>query len=371
MLRSVKLVFVTLSILTAAAEARAQYGYPRGYGGYGWGGWGTTPGGSMARGLGAFNMGRGAYNEDTAVAGSINANTAMNWNNYLFQSSQVAGRGYAAHLRAETAHNNKLRAEIAGRLRDHPHQLDITDGDALNVMLDVLLNPAALDRSLQSIKTPLKHDVIFDIPFEYASEGMTLCLDRMTMEGQWPLALRVEEFRSEREAVRKAVTTALEADKDGNLEPATIEAVRDATDKLRVKFEKLVPQSSPGYYPARDTIKAMAGLTKMLYSPRMDQVLAELEDYQGTTLGDLLAFMQTFNLRFAPTNSFRQRQIYLKLYAMLAEQVNGPLGAVSGAVKTAEKAEGHAVKVVERAGADAVDGLKSAAIDFFKNMKVW
>ena len=51
------------AVVTAAREARAQYGYGYGgYGGYGWGGWGSTPGSSMARGLGMLNMGRGMYN---------------------------------------------------------------------------------------------------------------------------------------------------------------------------------------------------------------------------------------------------------------------------------------------------------------------
>ena len=213
-------------------------------------------------------------------------------------------------------------AEIEDRLRNHPNQLDITDGDALNVLLEVLLNPATADRSLQLIKTPLRPEVIRDIPFEYASEGMTVCLDRMTMDGQWPLALRDEAFRPEREGLRKAISAALEEDKEGNLDPETIQAVQTAIDKLRLKFEKLVPQNSPDYIAARDTIKAMNGLTKMLYSPQMEKIIAELEDYQGTTLGDLLGFMQAFNLRFAPANSYRQRQIYLKLYPMLAEQAN-------------------------------------------------
>jgi hypothetical protein len=368
--RNLSLV-VVMALLTVAGEARAQYGYPQGYGGNGWGGWGSTPGSSMARGLGAMSMGRGAYNEETAVARSINANTVMNWNNSLYQASQVSASRWNAHVRAEMAKTQRDRTEVEDRLRNHPEQLDITNGNALNIQLDVLLNPASADRSLRSIKTPLRHDIILDIPFEYASEGMTFCLDRMTMEEKWPLALRIDAFKPEREAVRKAVTAALEADKEGNLEPATIDAVHSATEKLRLKFEKTVPETSPDYYPARDAIKAMTGLTKMLYSPQMDQILAELDDYQGTTLGDLLGFMQAFNLRFAPSNSFRQRQIYLKLYPMLIEQVKGPLGRAPGAVETVEKTGGKAVKTAEAAGGDAIDGLKSAAIDFFKDMKVW
>lgn len=171
---------------------------------------------------------------------------------------------------------------------------------------------------------------------------------------------------------------ALEEDKEGNLDTETIQAVQTAIDNLRAKFDRVVPQSSPAYIESRDAIKAMNGLTKMLYSPQMEKIIAQLDDYQGTNLGDLLTFMQAFNLRFAPANSYRQRQIYLKLYPMLAEQANASsLGAVGGdvstvakdAVNTAAKDGGAAVKTVEKAGTDAIDGLKSAAIDIFKDMK--
>jgi hypothetical protein len=318
------------------------------------------------------------YNVDTAQARSINLNTSMRWNNAMYRATAASAQRHAARVKAESAKITKLRGEIEDRLRNHPNPVDITDGDALNVLLEVLLNPAAADSSLQSIKTPLRHDVIRDIPFECASEGMTLCLDRMTMDGQWPLALRVDAFRPEREGLRKAISAALEEDKEGNLDPDTIQAVQTAIDHLRLKFEQLVPQSRPDYIPAQESIKAMNGLTKMLYSPQMEKVLAELEDYQGTTLGDLLGFMQAFNLRFAPANSYQQRQIYVRLYPMLAEQANsGSLGSAAGdvsavatdAVKTAENAGGAAVGAVEQVGGDAIDGLKSAAIDFFKGMK--
>ena len=71
----------------------------------------------------------------------------------------------------------------------------------------------------------------------------------------------------------------------------------------------------------------MAGLAKMLYSPKIEEILAELEDYGGTTLGELLAFMHAYNLRFAAANSFRQRRIYMKLYPLLLEQANGRIGS--------------------------------------------
>jgi hypothetical protein len=314
----------------------------------------------------------------TAQARSINVNTAIRWNNAMYQATAAMARRHAARVRGDMARTIKMSSEIEDRLRNNPNQVDIADGDALNVLLDVLLNPATAAQSLQFIKTPLRSDLIRDIPFEVATEGMTVCLDRMTMDGQWPLALQDETFRPEREGLRKAISAALEEDKEGNLDPETIRAVQAAIDKLRLKFNKLVPQDRPEYLPALQVINAMNGLTKMLYSPQMEKVLEELEDYQGTTLGDLLGFMQAFNLRFSPANSYRQRQIYARLYPMLAEQANSStLGSAVGdvstvattAVKDVEKVGGEAVGTVERAGGDAIDGLKSAAVDLFKDIK--
>jgi hypothetical protein len=355
------------ALLMAASQARAQYGYGYGYGGYGgygWGGWGSTPGSSMARGLGMLNMGRGYYNMGTAQAASINTNTAIRWNNAMYAAHRQAARDYAAHQKKEKADNEKAYNDIQDRLRNHPNARDITDGDALNAALDVLLNPANANTTLQQIKTPLRHDTIANIPFDLASEGMTVCLDRMTMDGQWPEAVMSDEFRPEREGLRKAIQNALDEDKQGEIDPDTVKAVQIAIDNLRNKFEKLVPQSSPTYVPAHWSLKAMDGITKMLYSPTMDKVLAELEDYQGSTLGDLLSFMQAFNLRFGPAKSYQQRVIYQHIYPMLSEAANASQG--SSAVSQVAKVGDEAVNTVENAAGDVYDRLKSAAIDFFK-----
>jgi hypothetical protein len=245
-------------------------------------------------------------------------------------------------------------------------------------VLDVLLNPTNADTSIQQIKTPIRPETIANIPFEVASEGMTVCLDRMTMDGQWPQAVLGDEFKPERDGLRKAIQAALEADKQGEVDPDTVAAVQAAVDRLRNKFEKLVPQTSPDYVSAHWAIKAMDGLTKMLYSPQMDKVLSELEDYQGATIGDLLGFMQAFNLRFGPANSYRQRLIYQKIYPMLADQANASAGSggdgdvtavAADAASTVAKVGGDAIKTAEAAGGDAIDSLKSAAINFFKEWK--
>jgi hypothetical protein len=331
----------------------------------------------MARGLGMLNMGRGMYNVSTAQAASINTNTVMRFNEAMYNAHAAGARRYAARLKKGHEQEVKDYSAIQDRLRNHPNERDVTDGDALNVLLDVLLNPANADAALQQIKTPIRPDVIANIPFELASEGMTVCLDHMTMDGQWPQAVIGDEFKPEREGLRKAIQAALDDDKEGEIDPQTVQAVQAAIDRLRTKFEKLVPQTSPDYATAHWSIKAMDGLTKMLYSAKMDKVLSELEDYQGTTLGDLLGFMQAFNLRFGSANSYRQRVIYQKLYPMLAEQADSLTGSAgadaaalaSNTVGAAEKVGGEVAKTVEGVGEGAYDRLKSAAIDFFKEWK--
>ena len=86
------------------SEARAQWGYPGGFGMCGWGGWGVdTPEGSLARGMGAYAAGAGFYNKATAIADSINADTIMRFNEYIYESNKEANRRYQARIAGQSA----------------------------------------------------------------------------------------------------------------------------------------------------------------------------------------------------------------------------------------------------------------------------
>ena len=309
----------------------------------------------------------------------MNVNTRMRWNSALWQGQMVKNRLYQARVKAGQQRAIKLDKEIQDRLRNNPNTRDITDGDALNVLLNDLLNPAMADRSLQYIKTPLRHDVIADIPFEVATEGMTVCLDSMTMDGQWPLAVcgTRPSGRNERPCAR-LFRVALKEDEQGNLEPETVNAVgRHQRSPAQVREARAPGQ--PRLHPSPQCDQGHGGTDQMLDSSKIEKVLAELEDYQGTTLGDLLGFMQAFNLRFGVANSYRQRMIYTRLYPMLAEQANGNLGTLStsaggveaaatSAVGAAEGLGSTAVADTESLGTKAINDLKSAATDVFKDI---
>src|SRR5215213_7963221 len=137
---SIRRVSLALFVVAAGGgTCQAQWNYPMGYGAWGWNGWGgggETVQGSVAQGLGMFAAGAGVYNEKTAVANSINADTAMRWNQYMWLSQQEANRRYHEKLAREQAGNTKGREEVYNRLRNNPTTRDIARGDALNVALD-------------------------------------------------------------------------------------------------------------------------------------------------------------------------------------------------------------------------------------------
>ena len=98
--------------------ARAQYAYPAGYGGLGLGRMGISrwPEARRRRGTspaawGPSPPGRACTTRQTAVARSINADTAMRWNNYIYASSVEAERRREARLLAD----RKDRVEASRR----------------------------------------------------------------------------------------------------------------------------------------------------------------------------------------------------------------------------------------------------------------
>jgi hypothetical protein len=65
----------------------------------------------------------------------------------------------------------------------------------------------------------------------------------------------------------------------------------------------------------------------MLKSPNFDAALKDLDKYKETTIGSLLAFMHTFNLRFGPAKTQDQLALYRELYPVLRAQRDKVLSA--------------------------------------------
>ncbi len=309
----------------AGGKAQAQFGYgayPGYYGGYGWGGWGAgaTAEGSIAQGLGALAVGEGQYNVDTAVANQINSQTIGAYNEFMFLSQQEANERERLRMNARMKRDAHASDAAYQRIRTAPTPDDIANGSALNAVLDQVNDPRIHSSALRLADAPIAGKVVRSIPFAHASDAVTISLNQLTAKDGWPIALRGDTFANERAAYQNAVARALKEDEEGDLTPANIQAVQNAALALRVKLAKNPPADPKERVEAQTYIRALVGMSHMLDKPRVDKILAELDMVKKTTLGSLLGFMYTFNLRFAPATTPDQRAVYEQLYPLMAAQ---------------------------------------------------
>ena len=96
---------------------------------------GSTPQGDYLRGVGIASYGMGVYNHQTAIANSINADTAMRINEYIYACLMNENRMNAEHRDAMVAKNKENYSKIRQRIDQNPEARDVRKGDALNVVL--------------------------------------------------------------------------------------------------------------------------------------------------------------------------------------------------------------------------------------------
>ena len=168
--------FILCLILSiSAVSAQAQYGR--------WGGWGGGVGtaqGSMVRGAGVAAAGAGSYNQQTAVARSINANTAMQVNQYMYEVNKTNAKYYYTRSANKQKEASSTGEAIYKRLHDNPDGHDIHTGDALNVVLDELTNPGIYSQVITGATRPIDTQLVKNIDFEYAANMIAISLADLT-----------------------------------------------------------------------------------------------------------------------------------------------------------------------------------------------
>jgi hypothetical protein len=223
--------------------------------------------------------------------------------------------------------DSNYKARLA-RIRDNPTQEDVDSGDALNMILDQLSDPRVMQgSSLRLANAPVSPEAIREIPFRDETDAITLSLDEMTDPKNWPAPLQADTFKPERETYQKAVDDALEEDKNGSIKPETVARVRNAVAALYRKVDETIPKTQRAEHAqAINYLKGLAGLSRMLERPNVEAVIAELEKVKSTTTGNLVAFMHSYNLRFAPATTPKQRAIYRELMPAMVDSRDKILG---------------------------------------------
>jgi hypothetical protein len=285
----------------------------------------------MARGMGVYNAGAGIYNVDTAEARSMNANTAMQVNQYMYEVNLNNAQHYYARSAAKQKQADQTGKAMYSRIHDNPSSHDIHNGDALNVVLDELTNPKVYTQSVQGATQPIDSQLVKNIAFEYAANMITTSLEDLSASGVPDVLLTTPDFQPERQALKAQVAKArTELDSQGQVSPETLANCRVAIKALHDKVDTLLPQGTRTRDEADNYLKALYGLSKMLKSPSVDRFLVGLNKVSTTTLGHLITFMHTFNLRFGAAKGPDQEAAYDQLYPVLVtlrDRINAPSSA--------------------------------------------
>jgi hypothetical protein len=328
-------------LATQDTSAFAQWDFPVGMGMWGWGGWGVgTVEGDLAQGLGVFAMGAGIYNKQTAIAHAIDTETMIRWNEYVHEAQATANRQRQQRMAQDRERNTRLSDAIQKRLRENPEPRDIFQGSALNAALDDISDPRVYVKALQAAKVKVGGDAIRSIPFTYAAAAITVSIDQL-VRGHLPASLRTPEFQAEREAIAeldRQIKEQVADDKDPD--PATLKKLMSAIYATEEKVAQTYPRNSRERNEADRYLRALHGLAAMLKTPAIDLILAGVEKRPDATLGELLNFMRSFNLRFGVAATPRQRDVYTELFPKLAKLRSevAPALAAAGAPHTSETA---------------------------------
>jgi hypothetical protein len=265
-------------------------------------------------------MGAGRRNLWDAIARSINTDTAIRWNEYVYLSQQQATREYFARRNAAIAKDRNAYNALTQRIQENPTAHDIENGNALNAALDQLSDPRIYSSALRTADTPISAKSIREIPFRNASEAVTFSLSQLKASSQWPAVLLEPRFAGERaefetlvDEIRKKNT------ENGQISPGTLSKLRAVASRIKDKLAAMPLEDTAENQEALKFVKTVTALARLLEKPEIDEVLNELEKIEKTTAGNLLAFMHTFNLRFAPAITPRQRMVYNELYPILAQ----------------------------------------------------
>jgi hypothetical protein len=285
---------------------------------------GSTPIGDMQRGAGIMAMGAGIYNYYTAAADSIEADTWMRLNNYIFVSVREAAMREEKRIADRLAKTRQNYNEILDRLLNNPEFKDVRRGDALNAVYLELANPLITESAFRLNPVRLTGENIRTIPFFYAKEDATFSLARLTARGKWPVGLRGDEFAGERRAYERAVDAALEQQIEGKLSREAIQAIDKAVRDLSIKLDVVVgPSRDKVYLEARNYIRRLESTTELFKRREIEQILGEIDKYAGTTVHDLVLFMKRNNLRFGvPDEIGDEQSLYARLHASLEQQLD-------------------------------------------------
>ena len=201
MIRCVRILLgLSLILMLSGRDARAQWGY----GGWGWGGWGgggTTAQTPRSRAPAITRWGRaGITSTPPRPEHQRPDGDAV---------ERLRGAGHprigpdSRDARAQRIPENQALYDAHQKsLRENPGKVEIENGDALNAAVEDLSDPRLGSSALRAAKAPVPASLIAEVPFQNASERVTLMLDAPAVAVKWPDVFERPRFANGQEGLR-------------------------------------------------------------------------------------------------------------------------------------------------------------------------
>jgi hypothetical protein len=284
---------------------------------------GSTIEGDLLRGWGIAAFGAGFYNANTALAQAIQAETWMRLNQYAYASRLESARRRAISVAARHDRAREARKAIETRLVDHPEPGDIYRGDSLNALIRAI-DSMGIQRSAQrSTRVGVPGGLLRQIALMHGPTKTVISVGRLDVREQWPRILREGVFAPAREQYETALDRVLAEAASQQFIPATFDALGKAVDAFELTFRASTRTADPeDRRHGRVFLDQLAATVRALRDPKGRQLLADVLSYLGTSVADLLSFLDRNDLRFARAETPRERELYDDLYALLSQHRN-------------------------------------------------
>src|SRR5271156_1345546 len=142
---------------------------------------GSTPAGDYLRGVGIADWGLGQLVLNSAQANSINTDTDIRWNEYLADVAKQQTREYVARKLALATQSKEAYRQNRERILNNPESHDVLSGEALNRVLEELLNLNLGESVFRSerLQVRIPADLVRHIPFKLGEKGEQFSMDRL------------------------------------------------------------------------------------------------------------------------------------------------------------------------------------------------
>jgi len=284
---------------------------------------GSTLEGDMLRGWGIAAFGAGYYNANTALAQAIQADMWMRLNQYTYESLLEADRRRAVRLAAEYQRALDARKAIETRLVDHPEPGDIYRGDSLNALARVIDSMGIQCSMQRSTRVGVPGGLLREICLMHGPTKTVISVGRLDVREKWPRILRDAVFAQAREQYETTLDRVLAESSSPQPVLTTLNSLGKAVDNLQMTFHASTwTADSEDRRQAKAFLDQLGVAVRALRDPKSQRLLTDVLSYLGTSVADLLSFMNRNDLRFARAETPHERELYEDLYALLSQHRN-------------------------------------------------